>query len=186
MKFLNVPGLYNSGDNHWQTLWEQLYPEKFLRVSQKDWNNPTKVDWVNALSETIRSIDSPTILVAHSLGCITAVHWAAQHYSPFISGVLLVAPADVENSSKEVMRSFVPVAIDKLYFPAIVVASMNDPFCSMQQAARWAAYWGARFVSVGNKGHINGDSGLDNWEEGLALLQELKQTAEKSQYRFAC
>lgn len=186
MNYLNVPGLYNSGDTHWQTRWEQLYPEKFLRVNQKDWNNPTREEWVNTLNETIRSIDSPTILVAHSLGCITAIHWAAQHYSPFISGVLLVAPADLESSAKEVMRSFIPVVVDKLYFPAIVVASMDDPFCTMQQAARWAAYWGARFVSIGSRGHINGDSGLEDWQEGLALLQELQHMANNNQYRFAC
>lgn len=186
MNYLNVPGLYNSGEAHWQTRWEQLFPETFLRVQQNDWDNPSKDAWVTRLNETIMELDTPTILVAHSLGCITAVHWSVSHYSPFISGALLVAPADVENSTKEKLKSFAPVPVDKLDIPTMVVASMDDPFCSMQRAAKWAAYWGARFVGVGNKGHINSDSDLGNWEEGIALKKELAQMAANKHYRYAC
>src|SRR4051794_21557536 len=100
MRYLNIPGLYNSGNNHWQTRWEQTYPDRFTRVQQDDWDVPNKEQWVDRLDKTIKEIDTPTILVAHSLGCITAVHWAVMHYSPFIHGALLVAPADVENSAK--------------------------------------------------------------------------------------
>jgi predicted alpha/beta hydrolase family esterase len=186
MNYLNVPGLYNSGAQHWQTRWEQLHAGSFVRVQQQDWAFPSKDVWVNTLNETIKELDTPTILVAHSLGCITAVHWAAMHYSPFISGALLVAPADVESASKEILKTFSPVPIRKLDFPTIVVASMNDPYCAMQRAAKWAAYWGGRFVSVGNKGHINTDSGLGDWEEGLSLLRELARMAENKRYSYAC
>jgi uncharacterized protein len=185
MNFLNIPGLYNSGETHWQSRWEQLYPATFSRVVQDNWENPFKNDWVQKLNQHIRELETPTILVAHSLGCITAVHWVAAHYCPFVSGILLVAPADVEASSKEHFKTFAPVPLNKLNIPAIVVASMNDPYCVINRAATWAAYWGARFVSLGNKGHINSDSDLGDWEEGLALLRELEYTAGRSQYRYA-
>lgn len=185
MNFLNIPGLYNSGDLHWQTKWEQLYPQTSARVLQRDWVWPVKNEWVDRLNEEIRQLETPTILVAHSLGCITAVHWAAEHYSPFVSGMLLVAPADVETSSKECFKTFTPVPLNKLGIPAMVVASMNDPYCAINRAAKWAAYWGARFVSVGNKGHINSDSGLGNWDEGLVLLKELEYMAATSEYKYA-
>jgi predicted alpha/beta hydrolase family esterase len=185
MNFLNIPGLYNSGETHWQTKWEQLHPSTSSRVLQDNWHEPIKQDWVQRLNQHVRELESPTVLVAHSLGCITAVHWAAEHYCPFISGILLVAPADVENSSKEYFKTFAPVPLAKIGLPAIVVASMNDPYCSIGQAAKWAAYWGARFVSVGNQGHINSNSNLGDWEEGLSLLRELEYMAGATHYRRA-
>jgi uncharacterized protein len=183
MNYLNIPGLYNSGAFHWQTRWEELYPAQFARVQQHDWDRPEKEAWVSQLNKSINEIDEPTILIAHSLGCITAVHWTVTHYSPFICGALLVAPADVESSTKEHFQSFTPVPTEKLDIPTIVVASMNDPYCAMQRAAKWAAYWGSRFVGVGNKGHINSQSNLDDWEEGLAILQQLEHTIDNRTYR---
>jgi len=178
MKYLNIPGLYNSGDEHWQTRWEHVYPDRFSRVQQEDWDAPNKEKWIDRLDKTIKEIDTPTILVAHSLGCITAVHWAVTHYSPFIYGALLVAPADVENSDKVHLKGFAPVPTEKLFMPTIVVASMNDPYCAMERAAKWAAYWGGRFIGIGNKGHINGQSDLQDWKEGLAILKKLEEVVE--------
>lgn len=178
MKYLNIPGLYNSDEGHWQTRWEEVYPDDFSRVQQDDWNFPVKEQWVQRLDKTIKEIDTPTILVAHSLGCITAVHWAVTHYSPFICGALLVAPADVESSEKDQLKSFAPVPVEKLFIPTIVIASMNDPYCAMGRAAKWAAYWGSRFVGIGNKGHINSQSGLQDWSEGVAILKDLEEMVE--------
>jgi predicted alpha/beta hydrolase family esterase len=33
-----LPGLNNSGPQHWQTHWEQLYG--FTRIQQMDWDTP--------------------------------------------------------------------------------------------------------------------------------------------------
>jgi len=185
MNYLNIPGLYNSGDLHWQTRWEKLYPANFSRVQQESWDCPSKDAWVSTLDQEIRKLNVPTILVGHSLGCITAIHWAVEHYSPFIKGILLAAPADVESSTKVHLKTFAPVPLQKLPIPAIVVASMNDPYCTIERAARWAAYWGSRFVSIGDRGHINADSNLHDWSEGFVLLQELENTIGVRQYRHA-
>jgi len=29
--YFNIPGLKNSGDDHWQTLWEKKFPNDFIR-----------------------------------------------------------------------------------------------------------------------------------------------------------
>jgi predicted alpha/beta hydrolase family esterase len=113
------------------------------------------------------------------------VHWAAEYYSPLIKGVLLVAPSDVERSSKEYLKTFAPVPLERLTIPAIVVASMNDPHCEIERAAKWAAYWRSRFVAVGNRGHINSESNLHDWSEGFSLLQELENTIGVRQYSRA-
>ena len=36
-----------------------------------------------------------------------------------------------------------------------------------------AAAWGSEIVSLGAAGHVNADSGLGDWPEGIALLQAL-------------
>jgi len=37
-----------------------------------------------------------------------------------------------------------------------------------------AAAWGSQIVTLAAAGHINADSGLGDWPEGLALLDALK------------
>jgi predicted alpha/beta hydrolase family esterase len=61
----------------------------------------------------------------------------------------------------------------RLPFPTRVVASSNDPYASLAFARRCAQAWGSRFVEVGERGHINAESGLDDWPEGRAWLASL-------------
>ena len=44
----------------------------------------------------------------------------------------------------------------------------------LPRARDYAEAWGSRFVDAGEAGHINGDSGLDEWPIGLGLLSELR------------
>lgn len=184
-KIVNVPGLYNSGPQHWQTQWELLNGRDIRRVEQDCWDNPNKDCWVNKLDFTISQYNEPVLITAHSLGCITLVHWANEYNTEKVKGALIVAPADVERSEKPFMQTFNPVPLKKLPFPSIVVASLDDPYCSIERAAKWAAYWGSRFVCVGRKGHINSSSGLGLWNDGLDLLKELKITAEHQNFTRA-
>ena len=73
---LIIPGLGNSGPQHWQTLWEAKQSE-YRRVQQSDWEHPRRQDWTQNIDAAIWSAESPVVLVAHSMGCIAAVHWSA-------------------------------------------------------------------------------------------------------------
>ncbi len=185
MNYLNVPGLSNSGVKHLQTIWEQLYPLNFKRVRQKNWFHPEKDEWVATLSKSIINISSPVILVAHSLGCITVTHWANENDTSLVKGALLVAPADVERSDQEYFKTFCPVPLVKLPFPSIVVASTNDNYISMERSAKWAAYWGSKFICIGDKGHINAQSGLNDWKEGQNFLNLLAGVEAHTDYWHA-
>ena len=55
--------------------------------------------------------------------------------------------------------------------PVVLVGSRNDPYCSFERAQGLANAWGARFVDLGDSGHINAESGLADWPHGQALLQ---------------
>jgi predicted alpha/beta hydrolase family esterase len=50
-----------------------------------------------------------------------------------------------------------------------------DPFVTAERARTFAWAWGSRFVTVGDAGHINSQSGLGDWPAGFALLQELRE-----------
>ncbi len=67
------------------------------------------------------------------------------------------------------------VAPIRLPFPSILVGSTNDPWMRLEDARYWAKVWGSEFVNAGALGHINADSGLGCWRNGLTLLQQLAQ-----------
>jgi predicted alpha/beta hydrolase family esterase len=41
--------------------------------------------------------------------------------------------------------------------------------------------WGSEFMMIGEAGHINSASGFGDWPEGLALLNTLRKTPNKSE-----
>jgi predicted alpha/beta hydrolase family esterase len=172
--FLTVPGLASSGPQHWQTIWENQYPHLFSRVQQENWDWPVKVDWVAQLQKQISELTVPTVLVAHSLGCITVAHWAQEHFSEYIKGALLVAPADAELSKRlNFVVGFKPIPVRTMPFKSILVASTNDIYASILRSKVFAANWGSDFINIGKKGHINAVSGLEDWQEGKNILEEL-------------
>ena len=89
-------------------------------------------------------------------------------------GALLVAPGDVERPDLAAqIHGWAPIARQPLPFPAVLVGSRNDPYCSFERAEGLAQAWGARFIDGGESGHINAESGLADWPEGHALLHTL-------------
>jgi predicted alpha/beta hydrolase family esterase len=91
-----------------------------------------------------------------------------------VSGALLVAPPDTERDDiPPQLHGWRPIVMNQLPFPATVVASSNDPYCSLERAGVLASAWGASLVVAGPRGHLNAESGLGDWPEGSALLHEL-------------
>ncbi|WPR70068.1 alpha/beta hydrolase [Flavobacterium sp. NG2] len=173
-QILIIPGLGGSGETHWQSLWHQKYP-KAQSVIQDDWENPLIENWIPRLEEVISQLTAPTILVAHSLGAISAVHWANKYTNSHIVGALLVAPADVDSDlhAPEIIRNFAPIPLAQLHFPSILITSSNDPYISVERASFLAGKWGSELVNIGEKGHINTESNLGLWEEGQEYLNKL-------------
>lgn len=175
---LILPGWQNSTEGHWQTEWEQAYG--YRRVEQHDWLTPKRGDWCARLEEVVADADGPVVLAAHSLGCILVAWWAA--HSPNarkVRGALLVAPGDVERPEvAEQIRGWTPIARQALPFAAVLAASSDDPYCTLERARELAGHWGARFVDIGAQGHANAASGLGLWPAGHALLRSLAAPQE--------
>lgn len=171
-RVLILPGLYNSGPQHWQSRWEMLHPS-FSRVVQREWHSPDCEEWLATLDAAINESGEPALLVAHSTACCLVARWSEHHNGP-VRGALLVAPADSEAPSyPPEPTGFQPMPCRRLPFPSIMVTSNNDPYVRLDRAQTFAANWGSQLIEIGARGHINGESGLDDWPAGLMLLREL-------------
>jgi uncharacterized protein len=169
---LTVPGLHNSGPKHWQSNFEREL-EGCVRIEQSDWNEPVCQDWITALDRVIQQHGNNVVLAAHSLGCATVAHWAAR-YKREITGALLVGPSDVEAPTYPFgTTGFTPMALQRLPFPTIVVASRNDQFVTFERAQYFASCWGSEIEDAGNAGHLNADAGYGPWPRGRELLRKL-------------
>ncbi|MBL8647457.1 RBBP9/YdeN family alpha/beta hydrolase [Sphingosinicella xenopeptidilytica] len=174
-RVLFVPGYGNSGPRHWQTLWEQARPDA-VRAELGNWDRPGRTGWVVRLDEAINAASAPIILVAHSLGCLAAAWWVAEHgqsYGKPIAGALLVAPPDCEREEGGRFDTFRGLPNVFLPFPSIVVASRSDPYAEFSWASFLARSWGSFLVDAGDCGHINADSGIGDWPFGARLLDRL-------------
>lgn len=170
---LLLPGLWNSGPKHWQSRWEAEYPG-MLRVIQNDWEAPSFVDWAATLEETVARRHTEPVLAAHSLACTLVARWAHETRRR-VKGALLVAPSDVEAPSyPDGPIGFAPMPLGRIPFPTIVVASDDDPYVTLERARYFARCWGSQLVEVDGKGHLNSDSDLGLWPEGLALVRRLQ------------
>ncbi|CDZ30303.1 alpha/beta hydrolase [Neorhizobium galegae] len=168
--FIHLPGIGNSGDIHWQSLWEAADPA-IRRFSPASWDQPDLADWIAALEQSVRETEAPPILVAHSLACLLVAHWSAVTSLP-IAGAFLVAVPDPSSQAFPAQTAgFGMVPQERFRFPSLIVASTDDPYGSMSYVETRAEQWGSELVVIGAAGHINGQSGLGGWPKGRALLK---------------
>lgn len=184
---LMLPGWHGSGREHWQSRWPALYGDttRFVRVEQDDWVWPKRGDWMMRLDETLlsdpRLIQTPAVLVAHSLGCHLVAAWAAHsQHTARVAGALLVAPPDLDDAARlpslpPQLQAWRSVLRQRLPFGVLVLASQNDPYSSVARSAQLAADWGADFEDIGDVGHVNAESGHGDWPEGWARLRQAQR-----------
>jgi predicted alpha/beta hydrolase family esterase len=165
---LMVPGLGNSGPEHWQTRWQQNLSSA-RRVEQEDWDEPRRDGWTSRLFEAVSAAEKPVVLIAHSLGVVTVVHAVPGFPPGKVSGAFLVGLPDIEENEAvpPVEASFAPIPRRPLPFPSILFASRSDPYCAYERAEDFAYAWGAAIADAGDSGHINTASGHGPWPEGL-------------------
>ena len=163
---LIVPGLSNSGPEHWQSRWEKKLSTA-RRVTQRDWERPARAEWEDAIAREILACARPVVVVAHSLGVIAFLH-VAPRVADRIAGAFLVAPPSEQamREMPQVDAAFLPAPRAPLPFPAALVGGNNDPYADLLFARGLAKNIGAQFIDAGAAGHINVESGHGPWPEG--------------------
>lgn len=172
-RVLLLPGWQDSGPAHWQSRWQAA--QGFEKVEQDDWLWPRRGDWMARLDEVLLADVRPALLVAHSLGCQLVAAWAAHsRHTARVAGALLVAPPDTERPDlPPQLHNWRPMRRQRLPFATLAVLSSDDPYGEIERTRALCADWGAAVIEAGPRGHLNGDSGLGDWPDGLALLQRL-------------
>ncbi|WP_420594716.1 RBBP9/YdeN family alpha/beta hydrolase [Deinococcus sp.] len=170
-----LPGLGGGSPQHWYSLWQQKFGG--VRAEQADWNAPTPETWAARVQETLEATSGDLVLVGHSSGALTIAHWARLYGGhERVRGAIIVAPSDAEDSAVQAeypaIAALAPVPLTPLPFPALVIASENDPYVRFERAEAFAAAWDAELVTVGEAGHLNPDSGHGDWPDGEILLSE--------------
>jgi uncharacterized protein len=169
---LILPGWRGSGPEHWQTHWQAAFPA-MRRVEQTDWERPVYADWARNLSAAVNSSRKPVVLVAHSLANALVARWSQDADTHAIAGAFMVATSDINRfagTPEFTVYGFDPLVLKALPFPAVVLSSRDDERVAPERARQFAASWGARFVDVGERGHVGSAANLGLWPQGLVLF----------------
>lgn len=171
---LIVPGLRNSDAHHWQTRWQAQLPNS-KRIHMDNWDIPDLEQWRRAIHIELAKLDQPAILIAHSFGTLASAS-IAEDFPEKIAALFLVAPADPDKFTiaTQLPQRLLPV-------PTKIIASSNDPWMSDNKAAYWALQWGADFLRLKNVGHINSESKLGLWSEGIQQLEHLVRSLQRTE-----
>ncbi len=178
---LFVPGLRDHVEDHWQTHAARAFPGS-VTVAPLTQDRLSRAARVAALDAALHAIEGEVVLAAHSAGCLMVAHWALAPTRP-IKAALLATPADVEHPLPPGYPSFeelsangwLPIPQAKLAFPALVVASRNDPLAGFDRVAGMARDWGAELHDAGEVGHLNPPAGYGPWPDGQRLIEQLRQ-----------
>jgi predicted alpha/beta hydrolase family esterase len=174
--FIILPGSGGSGPGHWQSRWESAHPA-MQRFQPSSWDLPDFTDWLAALEGAVIAAPEPPVLIAHSLSCLLIAHWQKISRRPVKAALLVGVPDPASTVFPGYGMAFARIPQGKLRFPSLVVTSTDDPYGSADYARARATQWGSRIAVIGPFGHINADSGLGDWPEGFALLEELVSEA---------
>jgi predicted alpha/beta hydrolase family esterase len=165
---LIIPGLGNSGPDHWQSRWQAKLPTA-RRVEQASWEKPEHGPWLEAIRAALADDARPVVAIAHSLGVIALAEALLGAGDVPLAGAFLVAPPSQAAILEipEIDPGFAPYPVVPLPCPSVMVGSRNDPYARPQDTEGLALDWGSRFIDAGEAGHINAASGHGPWPEGL-------------------
>ncbi|MGN6126177.1 MAG: RBBP9/YdeN family alpha/beta hydrolase [Humibacter sp.] len=165
MRIVIVPGIDDSPHDHWQSLWQESLGPSAVRIAPASFTEPDADDWLAAIARVTGPGD---VLVAHSLGCLATASWIAD--GGRAAGAFLVAPPDENGPAFPDAAVGFTAPHRRLAIPSVIVASQDDPYCSLQHLAELRTVWGSPLIGVGPHGHLNRASRLGEWEEGRRLL----------------
>jgi hypothetical protein len=167
-RYVIAPGYQDSDAGHWQTLWQADFGSAAVRVAVTSWVEPELEDWVAGL-EAARTPGA--VIVAHSLGCLTALAWLERHPRT-AAGAFLVAVPDPEGPDFPGAISGFARPRGHSSVPLVMIGSTDDPYAGWDFTVATAAAIGAPLVELDHAAHISTASGRGPWPEGRALLAE--------------
>jgi uncharacterized protein len=169
---LLVPGYEGSGPDHWQHRMAGKLSTARI-IEQPDWLFPSLSVAVGEIAQAVQAAQRPVVFIAHSAGTSLVAHAVPTLVQLGVIGkvrgaFLVSAPSETSLAGlAQVDPALALLPRNPLPFPSLLVASSNDPFATLEEAADLALAWGAQLVEAGEAGHINAASGHGPWPEGM-------------------
>lgn len=180
-RILVVPGFHNSEEAHWQT-WLETQLSNAHRVDRIDWEMPVVKAWSKAVTRALDEDPVPTVIVAHSFGCLASAMAVANRPNLNLA-VVFVAPAQPDRFAPFGLRDKLALPSIAQYLPdgplnvpGLLIGSQNDPWMKLQHAYAWARRWNLIFHDAGRVGHINTDSGYGPWPWIQGVVESVGET----------
>lgn len=138
--------------------------------------NPQKNDWNAAVNQQLTPQDG-IILIAHSLGCITALRFIQRSQIKDVR-LLLVGAFDSNLPNYPELNSFMnPVPNYELITPkvskATIITAKDDPIAPYQNSIKIARKLGANLIVQPTGGHFLTSDGYQSFPLALKELQKL-------------
>ena len=138
--------------------------------------NPNPQEWAAAIDQQVPVTDG-LILVAHSLGCISALRFIAYH-KVHDARLLLVGAFDQPLPAYPQLNSFVSPALDYQQIApkvsaATVITAKDDPIAPFQGSVAVAHHLGAKLIVQETGGHFLGPAGFTTFPLAAKELQRI-------------
>ena len=143
--------------DHWMVRWESRLATATRIAAALD--GAVADALASRLHAAVASASRPIVLVAHGDGALAVARAAETNALAGVRGAFLVNPS----SSAPVDR----LPRGPLPFPALLVASRDDPHASFEEMSDRGYDWGAHVIDAGTVGRLDSGSGHGPWPEGL-------------------
>ena len=190
MKVFIIHGYQSSPEQHWfpwlATKIEQMGSQCEI-VHLKGSDQPNFATWRQNLEAQVYPLNEQTIIVAHSLGCISVLDYLSEALNGrLIKAIFMVAGFNEKLTALPELNQFVQQAklndallrfrIQQRYS----LFSCNDPFVPAPLSIRFGQLLNAQMIEVKKAGHFIQSDGLSEfpqlWEKLEKLLVEQSVT----------
>ncbi|NOW04677.1 RBBP9/YdeN family alpha/beta hydrolase [Clostridium beijerinckii] len=177
-----IHGYTSSSKSEWFPWLKEQFKDSSIKVSVPDMpdsGDPHLEPWLNHLHKCIMDIDENTILIGHSLGCITVLHYILEK-NVRIKGAILVSgfinknPMDEQTEGlQEFVDSPLDVARIKSLIPKrIAITAIDDDIVPTEATQKLAKELDANLIILESGKHF---IARDGYTKFPVLLNEIKK-----------
>lgn len=174
-----IHGTSTRDDDWFPWLEDAAAPQiKLQRLTLPNPFNPQREEWDAAVDQQIPAKDGIT-LVAHSLGCVTALRYVARHQLHDVR-LLLVGAFDQGLPAYPELDAFMKPTPDYRHITpkvsrATVITAKDDPIAPFHDGVTVAHRLGAKLIVQSTGGHFLSSDGFTTFPLALKELQRLSK-----------
>lgn len=180
-----IHGYQASPNDHWfPWLSQQLNQSGHVskRIILAESAQPNFAYWQKLLASQLSKLDANSIIIAHSLGCIAALHYLTdyfrQHRGKIRAGIFVAGFMSPLRALPELDSFIQQVNLDSSllakHIPlSVCLLSSNDTYVAPPQTIQLANFIQAQTVEIKNAGHFMANDGYTEFQRLYDVLKPL-------------